>query len=279
MNKTSLCIAILLTLGAVIHAAPDKSGKPTMPTTPGIPNAPTLKEVGFITGVTISPKNPVVGEPVNYIVAMSGAGYCTVDWKTSSGVKAAAGSAFANGRPSTGVNIPNNIVMQADTYTVKIEGSTHIANNNYPACNGEATLTYVVTNPRLAVNTASDLTLMPAIIGLTVPDSFSTNQAGKLMVDGHGLCSYHVDFGDGNAEDRTDKLPTDLRNIPTHEYTNYGVPKTFTLKVKGVAGKCKGEFKKDVIVTAPSLSVAAPQETAIPASPAVKVACPPGTVC
>ena len=279
MNKTSLCIAILLMFGAAANAASDKSGKPTIPTTPGIPSVPALKEVGFITGVTISPANPIMGETVNYIVTMSGAGYCTVDLKTSSGVKGAANSAFANAKPATGVTISNNVVLPADTYTVKIEGSKHIANADYPACRGEASVTYVVTNPRIATKIAPNLTLMPAIIGLTGPDSFSTNEAGKLMVDGHGLCSYHVDFGDGKTEDRTDTLPIDLRSTAAHEYTNYGVPKTFTLKVKGVTNKCKGEFKKDVIVTAPNLTVAAPQASAIPATPTVKLACPPGKVC
>ncbi len=262
MNKTSLCIATLLTLSVAAHAS-------------------TKKEVHTITGVTVSPANPVVGESVRYILTMSGVGTgeCVVDWKASSSTKAVIGNAFASVRPGANTTIENNVVMQADTYMVKIEGSKTIANSTYPACKGEASISYTVTNPRIVAKATPNLELVPLITGLTVPDSVETGASNKLMLLGQGLCSYHVDFGDGKAEDRTDNLPIDLRSIPTHEYTNYGVPKTFTLKVKGAAGKCKGEFKKDVIVTAPNLSVAAPQETAIPANPTVKVACPPGKVC
>ena len=270
MNKKSICIAILLTLGAATqmcqsaHAADPKPGaanKPTMST------VPTLREVGTITGVTISPANPVVGEAVSYVVTMSGAGYCTVDWKASSDVKAAAGSAFANARPATGVTIPNNIVMQADTYTVKIEGSKHIANNTYPACRGEATLTYVVAKP--------------AITGLIVPDVIHPDKPYKILLSGHGQCSYHVDYGDGQFADKTETLPVDLNHFYLINSTE---TKLFKLKVNGIAGQCNGAANADVTVAGPGeIKQSGNPNPAVGAAattkPPLKITCPPGKAC
>ena len=278
MNKTSLCIAILLSLSAATHAAPGKPGVPNTPTSPTAPNTSNQLKPRTITGITLSPASPVSGQDVTATIDATGSGACHMSYKvTYPDNTAIGGDNFFSNQPAGAGKYyqaagTSKIVFSADkpgTYTIHVFPSVW-AN---PKCDGEATLTVFVPRPTI------NLARLPEIVGLTVPDSFSTNEAGKLMVDGHGLCSYHVDFGDGKAEDRTDTLPIDLRNTPTHEYANYGVPKTFTLKVKGVAGKCKGEFKKDVIVTAPNLSVSAPQAPAIPANPAVKAVCPPGKVC
>src|SRR5215471_2239088 len=95
-----------------------------------------------------------------------------------------------------------------DTYTVVIRPT--------PPCTGKFTQKLTV-----APHTPSMITDMRVN-----PSSAGVRQSITITVGGNGTCSYTIDYGDGNTEDRTKPLPDTLQHV-------YSAPDTYTVVATG----------------------------------------------
>ena len=79
------------------------------------------------------------------------------------------------------------------------------------------------------------------ITGLAL-DPMPTNvgRAVTIDVEGAGACSYHVDYGDGNGEDRSKPLPDRLRHV-------YNTAGSYVIRVEA-SGGCAGRAQRTLDV-------------------------------
>jgi hypothetical protein len=79
------------------------------------------------------------------------------------------------------------------------------------------------------------------ITGLAI-DPMPTNvgRAVTIDVEGAGACSYHVDYGDGNGEDRSKPLPDRLRHV-------YNTAGSYVIRVEA-SGGCAGRAQRTLDV-------------------------------
>ena len=75
------------------------------------------------------------------------------------------------------------------------------------------------------------------ISGLRIePEPARVGNAVTISVDGAGNCGYRIQFGDGNHEDRTRRLPDRVRHV-------YNAAGTYTIVVEA-AGACEGRAQR-----------------------------------
>jgi hypothetical protein len=171
------------------------TGQPAPPPPPAAP---------AITGVSFDPRPGVIRQPVSIVVA--GHGTCAFTVAYGDGNQ----QDFTAALPKTVTHtyaVPND-------YTVVV----------FPAapCSGKFT-------DRLQVATRGGI----RITDLTLtPSPAVTRQSVTMNVAGTGTCSYKIDFGDGNSEERSKALPDRVFHV-------YGAPGTYSIVVTG-SGSCSG---------------------------------------
>jgi len=81
------------------------------------------------------------------------------------------------------------------------------------------------------------------ITGMTIdPEPATAGRSVAIVVDGVGTCGYRIQFGDGNHEDRSRRLPDRLRHV-------YNAPGTYVI-VAEAAGTCEGRAQRSLDVIA-----------------------------
>jgi len=171
------------------------TGQPAPPPPPAAP---------AITGVSFDPRPGVIRQPVSIVVA--GHGTCAFTVAYGDGNQ----QDFTAALPKT----VTHTYAAPNDYTVVV----------FPAapCSGKFT-------DRLQVATRGGI----RITDLTLtPSPAATRQSVTMNVAGTGTCSYKIDFGDGNSEER-------LKALPDRVFHVYGAPGTYSIVVTG-SGSCSG---------------------------------------
>ena len=309
MKKTALTLAILISLiGTAYAAAP----KPGVPTTPGNPTNPTTTtpqlKTRTITGITMSPAHPSGTELVVFTVTSSSGAACHMQVMLLAPTYSGESEGMLSDKPTEGFS--NSYSAPAGsaklpfgmggpgTYTA----TAHPHNLYNPKCEGEKKLTFVIPDPKvlnpnspgahapganpdslIPSASASNSSLKPVILGLSVPDVINPAEPYEIKLLGHGQCNFHVEYGDGAKEDLNKMLPFTF----DHGYLiSSGETKTFPLKANAIGDKCTGFANADVIVAGPGIApppnnnaLGATTGTAASANSNLKVACPRGKVC
>ena len=110
-----------------------------------------------------------------------------------------------------------------DTYVVIVRPA--------PPCAGRFTQKLTVTSEPA----------QPELTGINVaPARTTAGQPVTIEVIGSGTCSYAIDFGDGNVENRSRQLPDRLQH-------NYPAAESYTVAVKAEP-PCAGNARTTVVV-------------------------------
>lgn len=187
---------------------PPSAPPPPPPPAPTPPAAP----VAEITAVNFSPSPAIVRQPM--LIDVQGRGSCgfVVDYGDGNQQE------FSGPLPRR----VTHTYAVVDTYTVIV--------GPVAPCVGKFTQKLQVV-PRGG----------PRITGLQLSPSLAQpRQAVSFTVDGSGTCTYTIDFGDGNQEERTKPLADRL----THVYPAGG---TYTIIVTAGAG-CSGSVRRVLTV-------------------------------
>jgi len=174
--------------------------------------APAPPAAPAITGVSFDPRPGAIRQPVS--IAVAGHGTCAFTVSYGDGNQ----QDFTATLPKTVTHtyaVPND-------YTVVV----------FPAapCTGKFTDRLQVA-ARAGIR-ITDLTLTPS--------PAVTGQSVTMTIAGTGTCSYKIDFGDGNSEERSKALPDRVYHV-------YGAPGTYTVVVTG-SGPCGGRAPRDLEV-------------------------------
>jgi hypothetical protein len=78
--------------------------------------------------------------------------------------------------------------------------------------------------------TDSDARITGVIVRPRVP---AVRQPVRLTIDGEGTCTFRIDYGDGNADSRSMRLPASLRHV-------YAAPDRYTVVVAPDDSQCAG---------------------------------------
>lgn len=178
MKKFLLCLAAFLTLSTAAHA------------------------VGTITGLSITPANPVTGEAVKYKITTSGSGSCGVRLVYAGASYEPSDNMLINNQPGAG-GVIDKTISKAGTYNLKAMGSPSLN----PKCNGEANLTIVVKDkpatpaepagkPVTGMGSAAMQPQSPAVLlGATTmsdatvcPTPYSKYTSGMDVSKGESIC-------------------------------------------------------------------------------------------
>jgi hypothetical protein len=73
------------------------------------------------------------------------------------------------------------------------------------------------------------------------PEPASIGAGVTITVDGTGTCTYRLDYGDGNREERTRPLPDRVRHV-------YNAAGTYTITAVPAAGACDGRARRSLDV-------------------------------
>ena len=165
-----------------------------------------------ITGVTFSPRPGVMRQRVQIAIVGHGACAFTVS--------------FGDGnQQDVSATLPRTLshtYSLADTYTVIVAPVA--------PCAGKFTDTLQVA-PRGGSR----------ITGLTIDPAPATVRRGvAIVVNGYGSCTYNVDYGDGNDEDRSKALPDRLHHV-------YNAADSYVIAVSGT-GACQGRAERTLEV-------------------------------
>jgi hypothetical protein len=183
---------------------------PPPPPPPPPPNPPA----GRVTAVTFSSTPATVRQPVT--IAVDGEGVCafTIDYGDG------------NQQNMSGA-LPKRI-----THTYGAAGAYRVIVGPVGSCTGKFTETLQVL-PRGGAS----------INGVrATPSPASVREAVSITVLGVGTCSYTIEFGDGNTEERTKPLPDAVTHV-------YAAPDTYGIHVQAVSG-CTGSARRALTVLA-----------------------------
>jgi hypothetical protein len=174
--------------------------------------APTAPPASEIVGVGFTPKIGVAQQPVAINVA--GQGPCSFTISFGDG----------NQQDMTGT-LPqriNHTYALARSYTVIVAPAA--------PCVGKFTEVLQVTTRG-----------GERITGLTIePEPASVGRSVTIVVEGTGNCGYRIQFGDGNHEDRSRRLPDRVRHV-------YNASGTYTI-VAEASGICEGRVQRSLDV-------------------------------
>jgi len=163
----------------------------------------------------MTPSPALVRRPVDFTV--KGRGTCSISVDFGDG----------NSQEETGA-LPRAVKHTygvADTYVVIVRPA--------PPCSGRFTQKLTVTSEPP----------QPELTGINVTPAHTTaGQPVTIEVIGDGTCSYALDFGDGNAENRSRQLPDRVQH-------NYPAPNSYTLAAKAEP-PCAGSARTTVVVRA-----------------------------
>jgi hypothetical protein len=181
---------------------------------PAPPPAPAPEAA--ITSVEMTPSPAIVRRPV--AMAVNGRGTCRFAVEFGEG----------NSQEETGA-LPRTV---HHTYTVA--GTYVVIVRPMPPCTGRFTqkLTVVTEPPQ------------PELTGINVsPARATAGQPVTIDVIGSGTCGYTIDFGDGNDERRSGRLPDRVRH-------NYPAADTYTIAANA-SPPCAGRARTTVVVRPP----------------------------
>ena len=178
-------------------------------TGPPVPPPPPPPAASEITGVTFEPRRGVVRQPVT--IGVTGRGPCAFSVNFGDG----------NVQEVSGT-LPqrvNHTYAVAQTYTVIVAPVA--------PCTGRFTERLQIA-ARAESNRITRLTIdpEPATIGGGV----------TIGVEGTGTCTYRIDYGDGNTEDRSKPLPDRMRHV-------YNAAGTYQVVAVGTGG-CQGRARR-----------------------------------
>jgi hypothetical protein len=165
-----------------------------------------------ITRLVASPSPAIAGEPT--VVTVQGQGACSYDIYYGDGtVDEMKGSLPQRTRH---VYRPGRYVVVAKAQspcTGNVSEALRVGEAGAPSSgNGrEARITGVSVRPRVPV----------------------AAQPVRVTIDGLGTCTFTLDYGDGNADSRTMKLPASIRHV-------YSAPNRYTLVVAADDSRCLG---------------------------------------
>lgn len=182
----------------------------------------TAALAGTVTGVTVEPRAPVVGNPVT--VSVTGTNPCGavfIDY----------GDGTAITYPITGLPVSKaHPFAQGGRYTITAKGMGN--------CDGEVTTAVEVKGPPPPPPGAT-----PQISAVTItPAAGRVREANTIAIEGSGPCAYTINFGDGNAEE-SNGFPRRIRHT-------YGAAGTYVVTVTP-SPPCSGRFTERVTIAGP----------------------------
>jgi len=166
--------------------------------------APPPPSASAITGVTFTPNPGRVRQPV--AIAIAGRGSCAFVVNFGDGNQRDVNTTL----PST----LSHTYALADNYTVVVAPTA--------PCTGKFT-------NRLPVTTRGESRVTDLIVD---PSPANTRQGVTITVTGAGACTYRLDYGDGNSEERSTSFPDRVHHV-------YNAPDTYTVIAVGT-GTCRG---------------------------------------
>jgi hypothetical protein len=175
---------------------------------PPPPPAPSAE----VSGITFTPRPGVARQPVTIDIA--GRGTCAMTVSFGDGNQQEANGALP-------VRVTHTYAV-AQTYTVVVAPAA--------PCSGKFT-------ERLQVATRGG----DRITRLTIdPEPADVGRGVAIVVEGVGSCSYRLDYGDGNSEDRSKPLPDRVHHV-------YNAAGTYTI-IATAAGSCQGRAQRPLDV-------------------------------
>jgi hypothetical protein len=182
------------------------------PAAPAPPPPPAPPSASAITGITFTPAPGAIRQPVAINVAGHGACAFTVNFGDG------------NQQDVSGA-LPqrvNHTYAVAKTYTVIVAPAS--------PCTGKFT-------ERLQVATRGGERITTLTIDPTPAD---VGRGVTIVVDGVGTCTYRIDYGDGNREERSKPLPDRLHHV-------YNAAAAYVVAVEAV-GPCEGRTQRTLTV-------------------------------
>jgi len=180
--------------------------------TPPPPPAPAPRPAAEVTALTFTPPQGIVREPVSFNIAGRGRCALVVDYGDGN-------------QQSFETELPRRLshtYAVADVYTVIV--------GPVAPCVGKFTEKLEVV-PRGGARITS--------LGIE-PRPGRAREAVTFTIDGVGTCTYSLDFGDGNTEERTKRLPDRV----THVYPAVG---DYPILLRAGSG-CSGAFERNLPV-------------------------------
>jgi len=180
---------------------------------PSAPRAPT--SAAAVTRVSFTPAAVTARQAVTIVV--DGQGTCAFVVEFGDGNK-----------QDFNTTLPARV-----THTFGAAGEYRVIVGPVAPCTGKFTETLVVQPRGGAAIRGIDISPFPAIV----------RQGVTFKVLGSGTCSYRVDFGDGNNEERSKPLPDSVAHV-------YSAADTYTVTVTAVA-PCSGSTRRPLTVLPP----------------------------
>jgi len=124
----------------------------------------------------------------------------------------------------------SGVLPKRITHTYGAAGTYRVIVGPVAPCTGKFTETLNVLRRGGSSITGIDVSPAPA----------SIRQSVTITVLGSGTCAFTIDFGDGNAEERTKPLPDRVAHV-------YSAPDTYTIAVRATSG-CTGSVRRALTV-------------------------------
>jgi len=174
--------------------------------------APAPPSASAITGVTFTPNPGRVRQPI--AIAVAGRGTCAFVVNFGDG-----------NQQDVNATLPyalSHTYALADNYTIVVAPTE--------PCTGKFT-------NRLPVTARGEIRVTDVTVD---PSPANVRQGVTITVSGAGACSYRVDYGDGNGEDRSTSFPDRVHHV-------YNAPGTYTIVVTGTS-TCRGRAERSLDV-------------------------------
>lgn len=163
------------------------------------------EEPDRITHVVATPEVGVAGEPV--VVSVHGTGPCAYDIYYGDG--------SAQDADGTLPQHTRHVYERSGTYAVVVKAQ--------PPCSGKITKLVRVTADSRPRMTQISVSPTPAAVGRPV----------FITIEGAGTCEFRIDYGDGDWDSRSMKLPATLRHV-------YAAANFYAVVAVPVGGSCAG---------------------------------------
>lgn len=173
---------------------------------------------GHVTHLLVSPTPTAVGQPAR--IAVHGSGTCAYDIYYGDGTADEAEGALPR---ST-----QHVYSREGRYVAVVKPQ--------PPCTGKFTeIVQVTDDTRSYPQTSRGSRTGGSRIGrvIAAPTPAIARQPVRITVNGTGVCSFSIDYGDGNADSRSMPLPASIRHT-------YSAPDVYTVTVTPEDRDCSG---------------------------------------
>jgi hypothetical protein len=165
-----------------------------------------------ITRLVVSPSPAAAGQATSLTV--DGEGACSFDIRYGDGTAEAMSGSLPH---------RSRHFYRPGRYVVVVKAE--------PPCTGNLTEVLQVADATAQTPpTDSAAQISGVIVRPRVP---AVRQPVRLTIDGEGMCTFRIDYGDGNADSRSMRLPASLRHV-------YAVPDRYTVVVAPDDSRCAG---------------------------------------